>query len=115
MARSRDGWTVDTLRQLMDARFEAVKEAIGKADTVSETRAIKLETETRTRFESVNEFRAQQQHLIGTFMPRKEFDARIRALEDKIAAKNVQIVISMLVGAVAVLVAVFNLAAQYGG
>jgi hypothetical protein len=115
MPRSRGGWTVDTLRQLMNARFAAVEKAVDRADTAGAARAIKLETETRERFASVNEFRDQQRDLIATFMPRSEFDARIAALEDKINAKNVQIVLSLGAGFVAVVATVWNLAAQYGG
>lgn len=117
-------WTFGTLKQYVDVRFDAVKEAISKADTVGETRAIKLETETRTRFESVNEFRNQQRDIIGNFMPRAEFDARskaldeklaagIKSMEDKISAKNMQVVMSLAVGFVAVLIAVFNFASRF--
>lgn len=114
-------WTVETLKEYADTRFESVKEAISKADAVSETRALKLETETRTRFESVNEFRNQQKDIIGNFMPRAEFDARMKAsdekleiglrgLAEKVATKNLQIVASLGVGFIAVLIAVFNFA-----
>jgi hypothetical protein len=119
-------WTVDTLKEHMDVRFEAVKEAISKADAVGEQRAAKLETATQSRFESVNEFRLQTKDLQNSYMPRAEFDAAlgsvdskldssIRSMNEKLAAKNMQLVLSMGVGFVAVLIAVFNFAIGLNG
>jgi len=125
-------WTTDTLKEHMDVRFEAVKEAISKADTVGEQRATKLESSTADKFESVNEFRNQTKDLQAGYMPRAEFDqamksvndkldatvrsmndkldTTVRSMNEKIAAKNVQLVLSLGVGFVAVLIAVFNFA-----
>jgi hypothetical protein len=105
-------WSVDTLKEHVDVRFEAVKEAIQVASTVTKERADKLELATQVRFESVNEFRNQTKDLQANFMPRAEFDAAMKSLTEKIQAKNVQIVSSLSVGAVGLLIAVFNLATR---
>jgi len=122
---SETEWTVSTLKEHMDVRFESVKEAISKADIVGEQRATKLETATAARFESVNEFRNQTKDLQSGYMPRAEFDQAMKAVNDKldttvrsmnekIAAKNIQVVLSMGVGFVSVLIAVYNLASIVG-
>jgi uncharacterized protein YggE len=109
------GWTVDTLKEHTDVRFEAVQDAIRKADAAAESRALKLETETREKFGGVNEFRGQQKDMINTLVPRAEFHAAVKNLEDKIAAKNVQVVLSLGVGFIAVLIAVFTFASRMAG
>lgn len=107
-------WTVDTLKEHMDVRFEAVKEAISKADTVGEQRANKLETATAARFESVNEFRNQTKDLQANFMPRAEFDAQMKAMNEKIQAKNMQVVVSLSAGLLGLVLGVFTLASRFG-
>jgi hypothetical protein len=108
-------WTVATLKEHTDVRFDAVKEAISKADTVAETRALKLEAEMRNKFSDVNEFRGQQKDMINTLVPRGEYLEAIKGLEEKINAKNVQIVVSLSVGFIGILIAVFNLASRLAG
>jgi uncharacterized protein YggE len=112
--KSDTEWTVNTLKQHMDVRFEDAKEAIRKASEVAEQRAARLETTTQARFESVNEFRAQTKDLQATYMPRSEFDAALKSVNEKIQAKNLQVVMSLGVGFVAVLIAVFNFANSLG-
>lgn len=107
-------WTVDTLKEYIDTRFDAVREAITKADTAGELRAAKLETSTSARFESVNEFRNQTKDLQSNFMPRAEFDAAVKSLDEKIKGKNILITISTSGAVVAMLVAVFNFASIHG-
>lgn len=58
----------------VDAEFAAQEKAVTKAETANEK-----------RFESVNEFRAQLGDIISTMIPRTEANARIGAIEDKIA------------------------------
>lgn len=105
-------WTVDTLKEYIDTRFDAAKESIAVASNVAEKRAEKLEVATAARFESVNEFRAQTKDLQSSYMPRQEFDAALKSVNEKIAAKNIQIFLSLAVGFVAVLIAVFNFASS---
>ncbi len=96
-------WTVETLRALMDQRFRAQEEAIAKAERASELREIKN-----------NEFRGQLADQASKFPTRVEMDSRFAALEDKVASKNLQIMLSLGVGFVGVLIAVFNLASSHG-
>lgn len=109
------GWTIATLKEYVDVRFEGIKENIGRAERVAETRAEKLESETRARFENVNEWRTTYADVQSRFMPRAEFDRAIKSLTDKIDAKNWQIVISLGVGFVAVIIAIFNYASASAG
>jgi hypothetical protein len=106
-------WTVDTLKQHVDVRFDAVKEAIAVASAVTKERADKLEATTATRFENVNEFRNQTKDLQANFMPRAEFDAAVKGLDEKIRIKNIQIVSSLSVGMVGLMIAIFNLASRF--
>jgi hypothetical protein len=108
-------WTVSTLKEHMDTRFEAIREAILKAENGAEQRATKLESETKARFENVNEWRTTYGDQQAKFLPRAEFDTAIKALTEKINAKNVQVVLSLGVGFVAVIVAVFNFASANAG
>lgn len=55
------------------AALSAAKEAVNKADAADEK-----------RFDSVNEFRAQQKDLISTFMSRSEMEARFKSTEASI-------------------------------
>lgn len=96
-------WTTDTLKAYTDSRFDAIREAISKAERQSELR------ETKN-----NEFRGQLSDQASRFPTRSEIDARFAALEDKVNAKNVQVVLSLGVGFVAVLAAVFNFASGVG-
>jgi hypothetical protein len=107
------GWTVETLRQLvlsqdaanhrllaeMDLRYQqrydaqikaldaallAAEKAVQTALTAAEKAVAKAETAAEKRFESVNEFRAQLSDQAGTFIPRAEYDARQATTADKV-------------------------------
>lgn len=58
------------------AALAAAKEAVSKAEAASEK-----------RFESVNEFRQTLSDQTASFLPRPEYDANHKALEDKIDTK----------------------------
>lgn len=45
---------------------------------------LKAETATEKRFESVNEFRQQLGDQSNTFLPRPEYNAQHKALEDRV-------------------------------
>lgn len=96
-------WTVDTLKEhfdtVLDQRFKAQEEAIRKAAEDIDLRDIKN-----------NEFRGQLADQAATLMPRAEANQAFKTLEDKIASKNIQVVLSLGVGFVAVIIAVFNFA-----
>lgn len=90
-----DGWTVETAkaylialieandhryeehfraqREQVASGFEAVREAVSKAESATER-----------RFDSVNEFRAQLGDQAATFLPRSEAEARLRGLNENI-------------------------------
>lgn len=106
------GQVKEYLEKIIDNRFRAQEQAILKADTVSEARATKIETETRAKFESVNEWRLTYADQQRNYMPRAEFDTAVKALEDKIQAKNVQITASLVGGLAGILFGVFNLATR---
>lgn len=56
-----------------EAAFEAVRAAVSKAENANEL-----------RFQSVNEFRAQQSDLIARFIPRAEAQALINAGDERL-------------------------------
>lgn len=55
------GWTTETLKEHVDARFEAMERAVTTADTANEK-----------RLDSVNEFRATLADQQKTFITRAE-------------------------------------------
>lgn len=55
------------------AALAAAKEAVAKAETASEK-----------RFDAVNEFRQTLSDQTATFLPRPEYDAQHKALEEKV-------------------------------
>lgn len=97
-ARQESGWTVDTLKQHYDKLREADQIAI-QAALVTQEKAVaaalaatkeamlKAETASEKRFESVNEFRKTLSDQTNTFLPRSEYNANHKALEDKIDTK----------------------------
>ena len=89
------GWTIETFKEYVDQRYNASdkaitaalaaqKEAIAAALTAADKAGAKAETASEKRFDSVNEFRAQQADIIATFMPRAEALVLINALGDKL-------------------------------
>lgn len=106
-------WNVDTLKEHIDSRFESVNLAISKADIVAEARATKIEVETKNRFDNTNEWRMTVTDLIGKMITRAEFETAMKSVDEKIAAKNIQVFLSLAVGFIAVLIAVFNFASTH--
>lgn len=101
-------WTVATLKEYVDKvtdnRFAAQEQAI-----------LKQATETRENRVKDNEFRNQLRDQTATFPTRAEVDARFTSLEEKIASKNVQLVVSFVLASVSALVAVASFASRLGG
>jgi len=90
------GWTVDTLRSHLlakfdekdlrdEQRFQAQQDAIQQALDAAEKAVAKAETATEKRFDSVNEFREQLSDQAVTFMPRKEAQVLIDSQNEKLA------------------------------
>lgn len=103
----KSGWTVDTVHEHLTAlyrekdlrdqqRFDAQQLALRDA-LISQEKAVnaalsaaqeavqKAETAAEKRFDSVNEFRAQLADQTATLLPRREYDAQHKALEDRMA------------------------------
>lgn len=68
------------------AALAAAKEAVAAALSAADRAVAKAEIATESRFESVNEFRAQLGDQTRTLMSRSEFDAKFDALNQKISA-----------------------------
>lgn len=60
-------------KEAVTAALAAAKEAVEKANSASEK-----------RFDAVNEFRNQQKDIIATFLPRNEYEANHKAIEEKL-------------------------------
>jgi hypothetical protein len=74
---------VDALSLRLDQRYEAQQIAINASLASAQTAVAKAEIANEKRFESVNEFRAQQGDLIRGFISRNEYQSSHNALEDK--------------------------------
>lgn len=94
---STKGWTFDTLKQYIDAKFtEADKRyeqrfmdsgtAVNAALQAAEKAVTKAEAASEKRFESVNEFRGTLTDQARTFIPRAEADLRMGTLEAQVRA-----------------------------
>lgn len=96
-ARQESGWTTDTLKQhydslrdldqreydkLRESDQRALKAALQAVKEDNEKKAVAMEK----RFDSVNEFRKTLSDQTNTFLPRPEYVANHKALEDKIQA-----------------------------
>lgn len=93
--KDESGWSVDTLKAHVDQRFVDNDKAV-QAALVSQEKAVaaalaatkeavsKAEAASEKRFESVNEFRQTLSDQTASFLPRPEYDANHKALEDKI-------------------------------
>ena len=90
------GWTVDTLKELMDRRFEDQDKAV-QAALVSQEKAVaaaltaakeavdKANTAGEKRFDAVNEFRGQLADQTATLIPRVEAEQRFISLAEKLS------------------------------
>lgn len=64
--------TVVTLREYIDTRFDAQREAVQAALTSAKEAVAKAEAATERRFENSNEWRNTVETLQRTYMPRTE-------------------------------------------
>jgi hypothetical protein len=92
---SVSGWTVDTLAQHYRQRFDDLtklldERALGQQTAMSAALAsadratAKAEVAANSRFESVNEFRAQLNDQASTFMTRAEANALLAAVGERL-------------------------------
>lgn len=118
----------------VDAAFAAQEKAVGAALVAQEkavqaaltaatTATNKAEINYTEWRQSANEWRAAMDDRERKFIPRDEYTAAHialddkvvtmnKSLEEKIAAKNIQVFLSLSVGFVAILIAVFNFASS---
>lgn len=71
--QAQSDWTVSTLKEYTDQRFESVQEAVNKA-----------EMSTEKRFEGVNEFRLQLADQQRTFVSKAEYEASHASLINQV-------------------------------
>lgn len=69
----QQSWTISTLKEYVDIRFDALDKAITKAEAANEK-----------RLENVNEFRLQLSDQSRTFMPRSEAEGVMKGLNDRL-------------------------------
>lgn len=81
--KNESGWTVDTLKEYIEALRDDDQKAVQAALQSTKEAILKAETATEKRFESVNEFRKTLSDQTSSFLPRPEYDANHKALEDK--------------------------------
>jgi len=72
------------LSKLSDTRFKHQEEMVRVALSAAKEAVTKAEVATEKRFESVNEFRQTLSDQTSSFIPRAEFLAMHKAMEDKI-------------------------------
>lgn len=83
--RQVSGWTVDTLKEYVEALRRDDQQAVQAALLAAKEAVLKAENATEKRFESVNEFRKQLADQTNTFLARPEYNANHKALEDKVS------------------------------
>lgn len=103
------GWTVDTLRALMDerdVRYEqrfqaqqkalqdallAAEKAVSTAMASADRAVLKAETAAEKRFEGVNEFRATLADQAARLMPRAEAEVSLAAMREKVDSALIRV------------------------
>jgi hypothetical protein len=94
--RSESSWTTDSLKEYIEQRFMdadktvqaalvAQEKAVAAALTAAKEAVDKANTAGEKRFDAVNEFRGQLADQTATLMPRMEYAAQHKALEDRVA------------------------------
>jgi hypothetical protein len=73
--------TLISLREYVDTRFDAQKEAVNAALAASDRAVNKAELASEKRFDAVNEFRAALADSARLLMPRSEAEQRMAAIE----------------------------------
>lgn len=81
-----DIWNIESLKEYIDRRFEDSDKAVQAALQAAKEAVGKAEVATEKRFDAVNEFRQQLSDQTNTFIPRLEYDAQHKNLDDKLAA-----------------------------
>jgi hypothetical protein len=77
-------WTVNTLKEYVEARLDANRTAVDAAFRSAEKALDKAEAAAEKRFESINEFRGQLSDQARSFLPRGEYEVNHAALHEKL-------------------------------
>lgn len=88
MPDTKSGWTVDTLKEWVDQRFTDNQTAVGAALSANKEAVIKTEISTEKRFDAVTKSITELADETGDFLPRTEYIANHKALDDKIVVAN---------------------------
>lgn len=72
-SQTKSGWTIETLKEYYDERFDALQLAITKAEASS-----------AEKFANTNEWRNSYDDLTRTYMPRAESEAKFTALSARV-------------------------------
>jgi len=74
-------WTVFTLKEHFDEKFEDAKLAVNSALAAAEKAVVKAEAASEKRFEGVNEFRSALADQQRTLIPRAEVEVIIKTID----------------------------------
>lgn len=74
-------WNTATLKEWVDQRFNESDKAMSAALQAAQHAVDKAEKATEKRFESVNEFRAALTDLTRSFVPRSEYEQRVKSMD----------------------------------
>jgi hypothetical protein len=73
------GWSIETLKEYFDKRFENSDESVKAALSAAKEAVTKAETAAEKRFESVNEFRNTLSDQQRNLMPRSEAEVKFES------------------------------------
>ncbi len=83
-------WTVNTLKQYFEQRFDDSNRATSAALAAAKEAVLKAEASSETRFQSVNEFRNTLSDQQRNLMPRSEVEILIKSMNEKIELLKLQ-------------------------
>jgi hypothetical protein len=78
------GWTLETLKEHLDSRIQAVKDNVTTAMAAADKAVTKAEVAAEKRFDSVNEFRSAMKDQQASFADRQQTDFRLGAIESRL-------------------------------
>ena len=78
------GWTLETLKEHLDSRIQAVKENVTTAMAAADKAVTKAEIAAEKRFDSVNEFRNAMKDQQSTYADKQQVDFRLKAVEGRL-------------------------------
>jgi uncharacterized protein (DUF3084 family) len=79
------GWTIETLKELIEQRLDSMDKALTAALQATKEAIQKAENANEKRFDGVNEFRGQLGDQARTLMPRSEAEQRMGQMASEIS------------------------------